>query len=124
MALRHQQSEIKMSFFKSLSLAILATIFLTYVFGSSMLALMDLNIMLDGEAIEPFKAIGFAALVVMLLVVLALAIVLSVFGSLIFVGLVLFGSIAMVTIGIFWPILIVAAVIWLVSGEKTTKQYA
>jgi hypothetical protein len=124
MALRHQQSEIKMSFLKSLSLAILATIFLTYVFGTSMLALMDLNIMLDGEAIEPFKAIGFAALVVMLLVVLALAIVLSVFGSLIFVGLVLVGSIVMVTIGIFWPILLVAAVIWLVSGEETTKQYA
>jgi antibiotic biosynthesis monooxygenase (ABM) superfamily enzyme len=89
-----------------------------------MLALMDLNIMLDGEAIEPFKAIGFAALVVMLLVVLALAIVLSVFGSLIFFGLVLVGSIAMVTLGIFWPILLVAAAIWLVIGGKTTKQYA
>jgi hypothetical protein len=60
----------------------------------------------------------------MLLVVLALAIVLSVFGSLIFVGLVLVGSIAMVTLGIFWPILLVAAAIWLVSGGKTTKQYA
>jgi hypothetical protein len=113
-----------MSFLKSLSLAILATIFLTYVFGTSMLALMDLNIMLDGEAIEPLKAIGVSALVVVLLVVIAPAIVLSVFGSLIFIGLVLFGSIAMVTIGIFWPILIVAAVIWLVSGEKTTKRYA
>ena len=124
MALRHQQSEIKMSFLKALSLAILATIFLTYVFGTSMLALMDLDIMLDGEAIEPFKAIGFAALIVVILVVIALAIVLSVFGSLIFVGLLLVGSIVMVTIGIFWPILLVAAVIWLVSGEKTTKQYA
>jgi hypothetical protein len=38
--------------------------------------------------------------------------------------LVLVGSIAMVTLGIFWPILLVAAAIWLVSGGKTTKQYA
>ncbi len=124
MALQHQQSEIKMSFLKSLSLAILATIFLTYVFGVGMLELMDMHIMIDGEVMEPLKAIGVSALVVVLLVVIALAIVLSVFGSLIFIGLVLFGSIAMVTVGVFWPILIVAAVIWLVSGKKTTKQYA
>ncbi len=113
-----------MSFFKSLTLAILATIFLTYVFGVGMLELMDMHVMIDGEVMEPLKAIGVSALVVVLLVVIALAIVLSVFGSLIFIGLVLFGSIAMVTVGVFWPILIVAAVIWLVSGKKTTKQYA
>ncbi len=113
-----------MSFLKSLTLAILATIFLTYAFGAGMLELMDLNIMLDGEVIEPLKAISVAALVVVILVIVALAIVLSVFGSLIFVAMVLVGSIAMVTIGVFWPILLVAAIIWLFSRNKTTKQYA
>jgi len=113
-----------MSFFKSLTLAILATIFLTYVFGVGMLELMDMHVMIDGEVMEPLKAIGVSALVVVLLVVIALAIVLSVFGSLIFLGLVLFGSIAMVTVGVFWPILLMALVIWLFSREKTTKQYA
>ncbi|KGJ96659.1 hypothetical protein [Colwellia psychrerythraea] len=112
-----------MSFFKSLTLAILATIFLTYVFGVGMLELMNLHVMMDGEVIEPLKAIGVSALVVVLLVVMALAIVLSVFGSLIFIGLVLFGSIAMVTIGVFWPILLMAVVIWLFSRNKQPRQY-
>jgi hypothetical protein len=113
-----------MSFFKSLILAILATIFLTYVFGVGMLELMDLHVMMDGEVIEPLKAIGVSALVVVLLVVIALAIVLSVFGSIIFIGLVIFGSIAMVTVGVFWPILLMAVVIWLFSRNTNTKQYA
>ena len=113
-----------MSFFKSLILAILATIFLTYVFGVGMLELMNVHVMMDGEVIEPLKAIGVSALVVVLLVVIALAIVLSVFGGLIFIVLVLFGSIAMVTIGVFWPILLMAVVIWLLCRDKNTKQYA
>lgn len=109
-----------MSFFKSLTLAILATIFLTYVFGVGMLELMNLHVMMDGEVIEPLKAIGVSALLVVLLVVIALAIVLSVFGSLIFIGLVLFGSIAMVTVGVFWPIILMAVVIWLFTRNKNT----
>jgi len=113
-----------MSFFKSLMLAVLATIFLTYVFGVGMLELMNLHVMLDGEVIEPLKAIGVSALVVVILVVIALAIVLSVFGSLIFIGLILFGSIAMVTLGVFWPILLMAVVIWLFSRNKQPRQYA
>jgi hypothetical protein len=113
-----------MSFFKSLTLAILATIFLTYVFGVGMLELTNIHVMMDGEIIEPLKAIGVSALVVVLLVVVALAIVLSVFGSLIFIALVLFGSIAMVTVGVFWPILLMAIVIWLFSRDKNTKRYA
>lgn len=113
-----------MSFFKSLILAIFATIFLTYVFGVGMLELTNVHVMMDGEVIEPLKAIGVSALIVVLLVVIALAIVLSVFGSLIFIGLIIFGSIAMLTVGIFWPILFMAVVIWLFSRNKNTKQYA
>jgi len=113
-----------MSFLKSLTLAILATIFLTYVFGVGMLELMNLDVMIDGEVIEPLKAIGVSALIVVLLVVIALAIVLSVFGGLIFIGLILFGSIAMVTVGVFWPILLMAVAIWLLSRNKQPRQYA
>jgi hypothetical protein len=113
-----------LSFFKSLILAILATIFLTYVFGVGMLEIINLNVMIDGEVIEPLKAIGVSALVVMLLVIIALAMVLSVFGSLLFISLILLGSIAMVAIGVFWPIVLIALVIWLFSRNKNTKRYA
>lgn len=113
-----------MTFLKSLLLAILATIFLTYVFGTGMLELLNLDVMMDGEVVEPIKAIGVSALVVVLLVVIALGIVLSVFGGLIFIGLILFGSIAMVTVGVFWPILLMAVAIWLLSRDKNKRQYA
>ncbi|MCP4988561.1 MAG: hypothetical protein GY928_21660 [Colwellia sp.] len=112
-----------MSFLKSLTLAILATVFLTYVFGVGMLEMVDMHVVVDGEIMEPLKAIGVSALIVVLLVVIALAIVLSVFGSLIFIGLILFGSIAMVTVGVFWPILLMAVVIWLFSRNKPSRQY-
>ena len=113
-----------MSFFKSLLLAILATIFLTYVFGVGMLELTNLHVMMDGEVIEPLKAIGISAIVVVILVVIALAIVLSVFGGLIFIALMLVGSIAMVTLGVFLPILLMAVVIWLFSRNKSSRDKA
>jgi len=112
-----------MTFFKSLVLAIFATIFLTYVFGTSFLQLFDINVYMDGELVEPLKAIGVSALATVILVLIALAIVLSVFGSLIFIGLLIAGAIAMVAIGVFWPVFLIAGVIWLVTRNKPAKQY-
>ena len=111
-----------MSFFKSLILAIFATLFLTYVLGTSFLELLDINVYMDGELIEPLKAIGVSAVATVILVLIALAIVLSVFGSLIFVGLLIVGSVAMIAIGVFWPVLLIAAVIWLVTRNKNNVQ--
>ena len=113
-----------MSFFKSLILAILASIFLTYVLGASFLSLFDVNVMVDGEFIEPLKAISASALVTVVLVLVALAIVLSVFGSIIFVTMMVLGCIAMVAVGIFWPILLAALVIWLICRDKQHQHYA
>jgi hypothetical protein len=113
-----------MSFFKSLLLAILASIFLTYVLGSSFLALFDVGVMVDGELIEPLKAISISALITVVLVVVSLAIVLSVFGSLIFAAMIILGCAAMVAIGVFWPIFLAALAIWLISRGKSNKQYA
>lgn len=112
-----------MSFLKSLLLAIFATLFLTYVLGVSFLELFDINVYMDGELIEPLKAIGASAVVTVILVLIALAIVLSVFGSLIFVGLLVAGSLIMVAIGVFWPVLLIAIMIWLVSRNNSAKQY-
>ena len=61
---------------------------------------------------------------VVVLVVISLAIILSVFGGLIFIGLMLLGSIAMLTLGVFWPIILIAIAIWLLSRPKNTKQPA
>ena len=111
-----------MTFFKSLLLAIFATLFLTYVLGVSFLELLDINVYMDGELIEPLKAIGVSAVATVILVLIALTIVLSVFGSLIFAGLLIAGSLAMVAIGIFWPVLLIAVVIWLVTRNKGRSE--
>mgnify|MGYP000270928802 CR=1 FL=1 len=109
--------------FKSLVLAILATIFLTFVLGSSLIELLDVDVYMDNQLIEPLKAISLSAIVVVLLVVAALAIVLSVFGTIIFVGLLIFGGIALALIGVFWPVLLIAGLIWLVVRDKPSPQY-
>lgn len=111
-----------MSFFKSLLLAIFATLFLTYVLGVSFLELLDINVYMDGELIEPLKAIGVSAVATVTLVLIALAIVLSVFGSFIFISLLVLGGVAMVAIGVFWPVLLIAVVIWLVTRNKSTSK--
>jgi len=111
-----------MSFFKSLMLAIFATLFLTYVLGISLIEMFNVDLYMGEELIEPLKAISVSALVMVILVLLAFAIVMSVFGSLIFIAMMIFGALAMVMIGVFWPVIFIAFVIWLMAGNK--KQTA
>ncbi|KGJ88432.1 hypothetical protein [Thalassotalea sp. ND16A] len=111
-----------MTFFKSLILAVFATIMLTYVFGVSIIEWFDISIYRDQHQVEPLKAISISALVMVVLVVAALAIVLSVFGTLIFACLLLCGGILLVGVGIFWPIFFIAMVIWLCTREKPISQ--
>ena len=113
-----------MTCFKSLLLAISATLFLTYALGVSFLELLDINVYMDGELIEPLKAIGVSAVATVILVLIALAIVLSVFGSFIFISLLIMGSVAMVAIGVFWPVLLAAVAIWLVTRNKPSTKKA
>ena len=112
-----------MTFLKSLMLAIFATLFLTYVLGISIIELLNIDVYLDDQLMEPLKAIGVSALVAVLLVLVALAIVLSVFGSVIFITLLVFGGIAMVMVGVFWPILLIAVVIWLVTSNNRKHSH-
>jgi hypothetical protein len=111
-----------MTFFKSLLLAIFATLFLTYVLGISFLELVDISLYMDGELIEPLKAIGVSAVASVALVLIALAIVLSVFGSFIFISSLILGSLVMLAVGVFWPILLIAIIIWLATRNKTVHK--
>ncbi|MEW6981065.1 hypothetical protein AAD001_00280 [Colwelliaceae bacterium 6471] len=108
-----------MSFIKSLFLAIVATLFLTYILGIIFVEMLDVNIYMGEQLVEPLKAISISALVMVLLVLLALAIVLSVFGSIIFILLLCFGGIALFTVGMFWPLFLIAGVIWLLCRDKS-----
>ena len=112
-----------MSFFKALFLAIFATLFLTYVLGISFIELLDVDIYMGEQLIEPLKAISVSALLVVLLVLIALAIALSVFGSLIFVAMLVLGGGALLLLGVFWPILLIAGVIWLITRDSSAAQH-
>jgi hypothetical protein len=111
-----------MSFLKSFMLAIFATLFLTYVLGISFIEMFNVDLYVGEELIEPIKAISVSAIIMVILVILAFTIVMSVFGSLIFIGLMIFGALAMVMIGVFWPVIFIAFVIWLLARDK--KQIA
>ncbi|SEL57732.1 hypothetical protein SAMN05216262_11443 [Colwellia chukchiensis] len=111
-----------MSFFKALCLAIFATLFLTYVLGISVIEWFDVDIYMGEQLIAPLQAISLTALVVVLLVLVALAIVMSVFGSLIFVALLVLGGGALLFVGAFWPILLVVGAVWLLIREKEQPQ--
>jgi hypothetical protein len=111
-----------MSFLKSLTLAIIATAFLTYVLGTSLIEMLDIDLYMGDKLIEPLKAISVSALVVCLLVVAGLAIVLSVFGSIIFIGLLGVGAAIMLMIGVFWPIFLIAIAIWLLARDSSPKE--
>ncbi len=111
-----------MSFFKSLLLAIFATLFLTYVLGSSLIEMFDVNIYMGDNLVEPIKAISVSALITLLLALVAIAIVMSVFGGIIFIGLLVLGSFLMVAIGVFWPVLLIAVIIWLFARDKQSPQ--
>ncbi|MBA6232372.1 MULTISPECIES: hypothetical protein [unclassified Colwellia] len=111
-----------MSFFKSFMLAIFATLFLTYVLGISFIEMFNVDLYVGEELIEPIQAISVSAIIMVILVILAFTIVMSVFGSLIFIGLMIFGALAMVMIGVFWPVIFIAFVIWLLTRDK--KQIA
>ena len=84
--------------------------------------MFNVDLYVGEKLIEPLKAISVSAIIMVILVILALAIVMSVFGSLIFIGMMIFGTLAMVMIGIFWPVIFIAFVIWLMVRDK--KQIA
>lgn len=112
-----------MSFTKSLFLAIIATLLLTFMLGSSFINFFGVDVYMDDQLLEPLQTLSVAALLVVILVVIALAIVLSVFGSIIFVGMLIFGAILMVAVGVFWPVFLIAIVIWLCTKRDSQKSY-
>ncbi|TLU64343.1 hypothetical protein FE810_12140 [Thalassotalea litorea] len=110
-----------MSFTKSLFLAIIATLLLTYLFGNTMFAWLGMDIVIDDQAVEPIEAIAIAALIGVIFFIVGLTLFISVFGTLILVLLAALTGLAVVGLSVFWPILLFGFVIWLLCREPTTE---
>lgn len=111
-----------MSFFKALIFAIFASILLTYIFGTTLMEWFNISVYMNDHHVEPLKALSMSALVMVVLIVATLAIVLTVFGTLIFAGLLALGGIMLVGVGVFWPVIFIAVIIWLCFREKRPVQ--
>jgi hypothetical protein len=95
---------------------------MSYVLGISFIEMFNVDLYVGEELITPLKAISVSAMIMVVIVIMAFAIVMSVFGSLIFIGMMIFGALAMVMIGVFWPVIFIAFIIWLMVRDK--KQMA
>jgi|GEM_PF-641239 len=111
-----------MTFFKSLILAIIATIFLTYMFETSIVELLNVDLYINDKLIEPITDFGISAFIVALITIVTLVIVLSVFGSLFFVGILGVGAIILSLIGLIWPMVLAAFIIWLVTKNSSNNH--
>ena len=107
-----------MTFIKACILAIIATLFLTYVLGTTVTEMLNVQVTMDNHVIEPLKVISVSALVAVLLVVAAIAIVASVFGTIIFIFMLVAGAMFLLLLGVFWPIALCVFVIWLLVRSK------
>ncbi|WP_068544252.1 hypothetical protein [Thalassotalea crassostreae] len=112
-----------MTFFKSLLLAIMATILMTYILGISVIDWFNIDIYIDQDKIEPIQAISMSALAAVVMVLVALAIILSIFGALIFTVMALVATFVVFGLSVFWPVLIVALLIYACTRDKPQSQY-
>lgn len=108
-----------MSFLKSLCLAVLATIFITYIGAAVVGHWFELSIHLDDKVLEPVTVFGVMALSGVVIALVVSMILVSVFGVMIFIALLVAGSIVLMLLGSMWPVILLALIIyWLIKPEK------
>jgi len=115
-----------MSFIKSLILAIAATFLLTYFLGASFLEMLGIEVANDisfkHELTESFKAISLSALAAIVIFAVAVTLFLGVFGTVILVAMLVIGAVLMFMLGAFWPICLLALVIWLMTRDSKRHE--
>jgi hypothetical protein len=107
-----------MTLIKSLMLAVIITLLLTYTMGASLLDWLAIEVTMNHQLLEPMQAISTAAVIVVILVVLLLVIAFSVFGLLMFSAFIAAGAMLMLSFSFLWPIIIIAAIVWLVTDKR------
>jgi uncharacterized membrane protein (UPF0182 family) len=108
-----------MNVLKSLLLAMLLVALLVYTVGAGVFDVSNIQVMINNQHLEPLTTVILSALAAMVIIIAGLAFILSFIGGLLFVTLVICCSIFLWLLGVFWPIVLVAFVIWLCSSKKT-----
>ena len=110
-----------MTFVKSLMLAVIITLLLTYLLGASILNWLDIDIIMHNQVVESMQAISISVVITVILVVLLLALVFSIFGLMMFVAMLGAGAVFMLSLSFLWPVFLIMLVVWLVS-DKPAKR--
>ena len=103
-------------------LAILIAVLITYSFGLVASEWFNFNIQFDNHILNSMESVAGITILGAIMAVIGVIVAISVFGAL-FIGLVA-GVIALLVAGltVFWPMLLVIAVImWLVKDKRKTS---
>ena len=100
-------------------LAILIAVLITYSFGLVASEWFDFNIHIDDHIFDSMQAVAGITFIGAIMAVIGVIVAVSVFGAL-FIGLIV-GAVALLVAGlsVFWPMLLVIAIIvWLVKDKR------
>lgn len=106
-----------MSIIKATLIAIIATLMLTYFFGASVTYWFTGSYEPYNNFVEHVSQVNKTALLSIIMVFIALFVALLLFGALLAVVLTIFVVIALAILGVFWPVLLVAVVIYLLCRK-------
>ncbi|MDN3653774.1 hypothetical protein QWY77_13595 [Thalassotalea ponticola] len=109
-----------MNFFKALALAIVATVVITWALGTSLIELFNISLYVDQQVVSSWAAVSVAALVAVVVALVTAAILVSVFSLVIFLLLALFVGLAVMGLGVFWPVLLLAFIVYLLSSNRSS----
>jgi uncharacterized membrane protein len=80
--------------------------------------LSNIQVIINNQQLEPLSTVILSVLAAMVLIIAGLAFIMSFIGGLLFITLLVCCSIFLGLLGLFWPLVLVAVVIWLCSPKK------
>ncbi|WP_371186807.1 hypothetical protein [Thalassotalea maritima] len=110
-----------MKFFKALLLAIVVSVLLTWALGISTLELLGIGDALAEQHINLLSAVSYSALAVVVIGIVLTVILVSVFGLIAFIGISVVAGLLALGVGMAWPFILVAFVIYFCTRERPIK---
>lgn len=110
--------------FKNLAIAVLLAIILTYSMGNIANEWFDIHLVIDDHLFNPIDSLILATLVCIILTVVGFCLALGVFGVILFVVAMVFAGVLIAGIGVFWPVILLGAVVYLLLRSNGSANYS
>tara|TARA_R110000772_G_scaffold206614_1_gene317191 strand:- start:11806 stop:12222 length:417 start_codon:yes stop_codon:yes gene_type:complete len=114
-----------MNLLKNLALAVLIAILITYSLGYAASDLLNIQVQLDNNFVEPVTSLIVMIVVGVVLVLVGFAVALSVFAAIGFALFAILAALIFAGLGSIWPILLaVVIIIWALKDKKHEDRYS